>query len=122
MAERLPPGLLSKIIAQLNPRHVILFGSPATGKTHRDSDWDLLVVVDDETPAERINWRAMHEAVAAFVARWISFHVASRHFTTASTLLARYPGLQQLRASPSMNEPMKVDRHLGMRRRVACLR
>jgi len=61
MAERLPPGLLSKLIAQLNPRHVIVFGSQATGKTHRDSDWDLLVVVDDETPAERINWRAMHE-------------------------------------------------------------
>jgi len=39
-----------------------VFGSQATGNTHKDSDWDLLVVVDDDTPTERINWRGIHEA------------------------------------------------------------
>lgn len=60
-ADRLPPGLLRNITARLNPQRVILFGSQATGTVHRDSDWDLLIVVDDDTSAERINWRAMHE-------------------------------------------------------------
>jgi predicted nucleotidyltransferase len=62
LADRLPAGLLDRIVAHLNPRRVIVFGSQATGTTHRDSDWDLLIVVDDDTPAERIHWRAMHEA------------------------------------------------------------
>jgi predicted nucleotidyltransferase len=53
--------LLRNIIARLDPRRIILFGSQATGATHRDSDWDLLVVVDDDLPAERIGWRAMYE-------------------------------------------------------------
>jgi uncharacterized protein len=61
MADRLPAGLLRNIIAHLNPRRVIVFGSQATGTTHRDSDWDLLISVDDDTPAERVNWRVMGE-------------------------------------------------------------
>jgi predicted nucleotidyltransferase len=62
LAQRLPAGLLDRIITQLNPQRVIVFGSQATGKTHKDSDWDLLVIVDDHTPTERINWRGIHEA------------------------------------------------------------
>jgi predicted nucleotidyltransferase len=62
LAARLPAGLLDRIIAQLNPQRVIVFGSQAIGNIHPDSDWDLLVVVDDDTPAERINWRGIHEA------------------------------------------------------------
>jgi uncharacterized protein len=61
MADRLPAGLLRNIIAHLDPRRVIVFGSQATGAIHRDSDWDLLIIVDDDTPAERVNWRAMYE-------------------------------------------------------------
>jgi len=62
LAERLPPGLLDRIIAQLNPQRVIVFGSQATDTTHKDSDWDLLVIVDDDIPSERINWRGIYEA------------------------------------------------------------
>ena len=61
VAAGLPPGLLRNIVAHLDPRRVFLFGSHATGAAHRDSDWDLLIVVDDDVQAERINWRAMHE-------------------------------------------------------------
>jgi uncharacterized protein len=61
VVDRLPAGLLRNIITQLNPRRVMLFGSQATGATHRDSDWDLLIIVDDDLPAERIGWRAMYE-------------------------------------------------------------
>ena len=62
LADRLPAGLLDRIVAHLNPRRVIVFGSQASGNTHEDSDWDLLVVVDDDIPAERIGWRGIHEA------------------------------------------------------------
>ncbi len=59
---KLPEGLLEQIVAHLNPQRVYLFGSQARGDTHRDSDWDFLVVVDDDLPAERIGWRALFEA------------------------------------------------------------
>jgi predicted nucleotidyltransferase len=62
LAEQLPAGLLERIVSHLNPIKVIVFGSQATGKTHKDSDWDLLIVVDDDIPTERINWRGIHEA------------------------------------------------------------
>jgi predicted nucleotidyltransferase len=61
LADRLPAGLLDRIIAQLNPVKVFVFGSQARGDTRRDSDWDLLIVVDDETPTERINWKGIYE-------------------------------------------------------------
>ena len=60
--KQLPEGLLERVIAHLNPQKVILFGSRATGKTHQDSDWDLLVVVDDDLPKERLHWKAVYEA------------------------------------------------------------
>ena len=62
IVRQLPAGLLDRLIAHLNPQKVILFGSRATGKTHEDSDWDLLVVVDHDLPTERLHWRAVHEA------------------------------------------------------------
>jgi uncharacterized protein len=62
LKDRMPAGLLDRIIAHLNPIKVIVFGSQATGATHRDSDWDLLIVMDDDAPAECIDWRAMYEA------------------------------------------------------------
>ena len=62
IVDQLPQGLLKQIIAHLNPQKVILFGSRATGITHQDSDWDLLVVVDDDLPKERLHWEAVHEA------------------------------------------------------------
>ena len=62
LTKRLPAGLLERIIAHLNPQRVIVFGSQATGNIHEDSDWDLLIVVDDDISTERINWRGIHEA------------------------------------------------------------
>lgn len=58
---QLPKGLLDRIVTHLDPQRVIVFGSRATGEIHSDSDWDLLIVVDDDIPPERLNWRAIHE-------------------------------------------------------------
>ena len=54
---RLPRDLLDPIVAYFKPQRVILFGSRARGEATRDSDLDLLVVVDDDTPAEKLKWQ-----------------------------------------------------------------
>jgi predicted nucleotidyltransferase len=44
------PGLqrvVSRLVADLRPRAIILFGSRARGSADRDSDYDLLVISDE---------------------------------------------------------------------------
>jgi nucleotidyltransferase-like protein len=41
---------------------VILFGSRARGEADADSDIDLLVVLDDAAPADKLGWRSAFEA------------------------------------------------------------
>ena len=57
-AHPVPRELLDSIVAHFNPRRVILFGSMARGDAGPDSDIDLLVVVDDDTPAEVLSGRS----------------------------------------------------------------
>jgi hypothetical protein len=57
-----PAALLDPVVAYFNPRRVILFGSVARGEAGPDSDIDLLVIVDDDTPAEKVTLRAGCEA------------------------------------------------------------
>src|SRR5207247_9766136 len=59
---RVPRDLLDPIVAYFKPQRVILFGSRARGEATRDSDIDLLVVVDDDTPPEKLTWKAGYEA------------------------------------------------------------
>ena len=42
------PEALQRIAAALQPQQIILFGSRARGEARVDSDYDLLIVVDDE--------------------------------------------------------------------------
>jgi len=58
----IPDELLEPIVAYFNPRRVILFGSAATGASGPDSDIDLFVIVDDDTPIEKLTLAAGHEA------------------------------------------------------------
>jgi predicted nucleotidyltransferase len=57
-----PPELLDPVVAYFRPLRVILFGSHARGDNGPDSDIDLLVVVDDDTPAEKVSIKAGFEA------------------------------------------------------------
>jgi predicted nucleotidyltransferase len=59
---RVPRDLLDPVVEYFQPRQVILFGSRARGEATRDSDIDLLVVVDDDTPPEKLTWQAGYEA------------------------------------------------------------
>lgn len=57
-AQRVDLPLIRKVIRQIvdrcRPQRIILFGSHAYGYTHRDSDVDLLVVMQSrKRPAER---------------------------------------------------------------------
>jgi len=61
-ASLVPPGLLDSVVAYFNPRQVIVFGSVARGEAGPDSDIDLLVIVDDDTPAEKITLKAGYES------------------------------------------------------------
>ncbi|HUB50442.1 MAG TPA: nucleotidyltransferase domain-containing protein [Acetobacteraceae bacterium] len=57
-----PPELLDPVVAYFSPRRVILFGSCARGEAGPDSDIDLLVIVGDDTPAEKVTLKAGSEA------------------------------------------------------------
>ena len=57
-----PDELLRPVVAYFQPRTVILFGSYARGDAGPDSDYDLLVIVDDDVPPERLSWQSRYEA------------------------------------------------------------
>lgn len=47
--------LVAVIVDRLRPEEIWLFGSRARRDAHQDSDYDLFVVVPDDTPGERTN-------------------------------------------------------------------
>lgn len=57
-----PEDLLERVVAYFQPRRVMLFGSAARGEAGPDSDIDLLVILDDDAPAEKLTLRAGFEA------------------------------------------------------------
>ena len=63
VAEKLVPEvLLGQVVAVFDPRRVILVGSRARGEAREDSDYDLVVVLDDWVPDERLSARRRYEA------------------------------------------------------------
>ena len=58
----IPNKLRDQLVAYFNPRQIILFGSAARGEAGPDSDLDLVVLVDDDCPAEKLSWHALGEA------------------------------------------------------------
>jgi uncharacterized protein len=61
-SHRVPRDLLDPVVDYFQPQRVILFGSRARGEATRDSDINLLVIVDDDTPPEKLSRKAGHEA------------------------------------------------------------
>jgi hypothetical protein len=55
--------LLDRIVRAYRPEAVYLFGSRAEGRARPDSDWDLLVVVPDDTPHDKLSVVAGYEAI-----------------------------------------------------------
>src|SRR5882672_9932674 len=61
-SKAVPRDLLDPVVDYFKPQRVILFGSQARGEASRDSDIDLLVIVDDDTPPQKLTWKAGYEA------------------------------------------------------------
>ncbi len=57
-----PAELLKRVVGYFDPQAVILFGSRARGDGNEDSDYDLLVVLADDAPAEKRTLRAGWES------------------------------------------------------------
>lgn len=55
--------ILGRLIPVFQPEAVYLFGSQARGDAGYDSDYDLMVVVPDDAPAERKRSRIAYQAL-----------------------------------------------------------
>lgn len=57
--------ILDKLVAGFRPEQIWLFGSRAEGRARADSDWDLLVVLPDDSPRgflePAVVWSAVHD-------------------------------------------------------------
>lgn len=81
--------LVRLLIPIYHPRRIYLFGSVARGDADPDSDYDVMVIVPDETPPERRQSRLAYEAlwgtgIAADVLVWTSRQFESRAHVPAS--------------------------------------
>ena len=56
-------SVLARLISAYRPEAIYLFGSRATGGARGDSDYDLLVVVPDDTPPERLSLVTAYDTV-----------------------------------------------------------
>ena len=65
-ATLVPSELLEPLIAYFKPQQIILFGSVARGEAGPDSDIDLVVVLDDDVPPEKLAAKAVAEARAGY--------------------------------------------------------
>ena len=67
--------ILSEVVRRLveaySPERIYLFGSVARGEAGPDSDYDIMVIVPDDAPPERLAYRALRgTGTAADVVVW----------------------------------------------------
>lgn len=86
-----PDELLKPVIAYFNPRRVILFGSHARGEAGPDSDYDLMVIVDDDTPRERLTLSAGYESRRPYRRAADVFPCRERTFERKSRVVGSLP-------------------------------
>ena len=91
-----PPELLDAVVEYFRPLRVILFGSAARGDAGPDSDIDLLVILDDEAPPEKLTLgagyqsrRSYHRAADVIPCREAVFRRKSRIAGTLAYTAAR---------------------------------
>ncbi len=86
-AATVPAELLDPLVAYFRPQRVILFGSAARGEAGPDSDLDLLVIVDDDTPAEKLTISAGFEARRSYSEAADVFPVRAATFERNRTIV-----------------------------------
>lgn len=55
--------ILGRLVAAYRPERIYLFGSKARGDDGPDSDYDLLVIVADDSPPDRTRARLAYEVL-----------------------------------------------------------
>jgi predicted nucleotidyltransferase len=50
-------GIVSRLVTALSPRAIYLFGSQLSGLAHRDSDVDIMVLMEDVMPGVELHKR-----------------------------------------------------------------
>ena len=65
-APLIPPELLDRVVAHFKPQRVILFGSTSRGEASPDSDIDLVVVLDDDTPPQAFSAKSVYQARSGY--------------------------------------------------------
>lgn len=56
-------AIVRKLVTALSPRAVYLFGSRAEGRARPDSDFDLLVVFDDDVASAQTTFEAVYAPI-----------------------------------------------------------
>jgi uncharacterized protein len=82
-----PAELLDPVVAYFRPQRVIVFGSTARGEANADSDIDLLVIVDDDTPAEKLSLKARSEACRSYLDAADIFPIRAARFERYRTIV-----------------------------------
>src|SRR5271157_5786666 len=67
--------VVRRLVEAYSPERIYLFGSAARGEAGPDSDYDIMIVVPDDAPPERLRSRLAYRALrgtgtAADVAVW----------------------------------------------------
>jgi predicted nucleotidyltransferase len=84
--------VVRRLIAAYDPERVYLFGSVARGDAGPDSDYDLLLVVPDDAPAEQRGSRLAYEALCGTGKAADVLVCTHSYFENRRTLKASLPG------------------------------
>jgi len=96
IAKSVPPELFDAVVDYFRPLRVIVFGSAARGDAGPDSDIDLLVILYDDAPPEKLTLaagyqsrRSYHHATDVIPCREAVFNRKSRIAGTLAYAAAR---------------------------------
>lgn len=84
--------IVRRLAAAYEPKRIYLFGSTARGDAGPDSDYDLMVVVDDEAPPERRRSQLAYEALRGTKAAADVLVCTLSYFENRRDLKASLPG------------------------------
>jgi predicted nucleotidyltransferase len=91
-----PAAMIARIVDELHPDQLWLFGSRARGEAHEWSDWDFLAVVPDSSPDADLDtvevWRRLRDLrlqrVEVFTMRRAEFEEWRRSLGTLAEIVA----------------------------------
>jgi len=83
--------MVRRLVEVYRPERILLFGSVARGEAGPDSDYDLMVVVPDDTPPEQQRSRVGYRAVRHLGAARDIFVSTASNFRRQLHLKASFP-------------------------------